>query len=165
MRFSVLALAMLALAGCTVGPNYHQPAAIVPASYKELAGWTVAKPEAAINRGAWWSIYNDPTLDRLESQVAVNNQTIKAAAAAYAEARALVDEARAGFYPTLGANGGISRQSSGRGNLNAGGTFAASPIATDTYTLEGSGAWDLDLWGKVRRQVQSNVAAAEVSAA
>jgi NodT family efflux transporter outer membrane factor (OMF) lipoprotein len=168
MRRHLLFPALLAIAGCTVGPNYHRPNAIVSANHKELSGWVVAQPQAAIDRGAWWSIYHDPTLDRLERQVAISNQTIIAAAAAYAQARALVNEARAGFYPTLGANAGVTEQSSSRGSLSGGGTsraVSATPVTAANYTLEGSGAWDLDLWGKVRRQVQSNVAAAQVSAA
>ncbi len=166
MRRLALAAA-LALAACTVGPNYQRPATIVPAHYKALSGWVIAQPEAAINRGAWWSIFDDQTLDSLESQVVVSNQTIRADAAAYAQARALVDEARAGFYPTLSANAGVARQSSGSGSLTAsnGSQFSTAPVATTDYTLEGSGAWDLDLWGSIRRQVQSSVAAAQVSAA
>ncbi len=151
-------LAACPLVGCTVGPNYHRPAAIVPTHYKELSGWVLAQPEAAINRGAWWAIFNDPTLDALEAQVVVSNQTIRADAFAYAQARALVNEARAGLYPTLAANTGVTRASSTSG-------FSSTPVATTNYTLEGSGAWDLDLWGAIRRQVESEVAAAQVSAA
>jgi len=161
-------VAPLLLAGCMVGPDYHRPAAIVPAHYKELSGWVVAEPQAAINRGAWWSVFDDPVLDALESQVDISNQTIRADTAAYAEARALVNEARASLYPSLSANTGVSEQSSSRGSLSGGGTtaqFTSTPVNTTTYTLEGSGAWDLDLWGAIRRQVQSNVAAAQVSAA
>ena len=168
IKRALLPCAALVLAGCTVGPNYHRPIATVPTHYKELAGWVAAQPQAAINRGAWWSIYDDPELDKLESEVAVSNQTIRAAAAAYAQARALVDEARAGFYPNLSANAGVTEQSSSRGSLSGGGTtraFSTVPVTQATYTLQGTGAWDLDLWGRVRRQVQSNVAAAQVSAA
>jgi NodT family efflux transporter outer membrane factor (OMF) lipoprotein len=168
MRRGLLLCAAFLLAGCTVGPNYHRPAAIVPTHYKELSGWVVAQPQAAINRGAWWSIYDDPTLDRLASQVVVSNQTIQAAAAAYVQARALVDEARAGFYPTVSANAAVTEQSSSRGSLSGGGTtqaFTSEPVTAANYTLEGTGAWDLDLWGRIRRQVQSSVAAAQVSAA
>ncbi|MGH7104564.1 MAG: efflux transporter outer membrane subunit [Acetobacteraceae bacterium] len=166
MRKSGLIAALL-LAGCTVGPNYHRPAAIVPTHYKTLAGWVIATPEAAITRGAWWSIFDDRTLDALESQVNVSNQTIRADVAAYAQARALVDEARAGFYPTLSANGGVTRESGGssRGSGGSGGGLSGQSFTETSYTLEGSGAWDIDLWGRVRREVQSSVAAAQVSAA
>ena len=168
LLLSSLLLAGCPLAACTVGPNYHRPAAIVPTHYKELSGWVVAQPQAAINRGAWWSIFNDPVLDALERQVVVNNQTIRADAFAYAQARALVNEARASLFPTVGANAGVTEQSSSRGSLSSGGTtanFTSAPVTNTSYTLEGSGSWDLDLWGAIRRQVESNVAAAQVSAA
>ncbi|HUC17463.1 MAG TPA: efflux transporter outer membrane subunit [Acetobacteraceae bacterium] len=168
-RLSLVSLAtLLLLGGCMVGPNYHRPAAIVPTHYKELSGWVVAQPQESINRGAWWSVFNDPVLDSLERQVNVSNQTVRADVAAYFQARALVDEARAGLYPTLSANAGVTRQSSSRGSLSGGGTtaaFSAEPVTATNYTLEGTGAWDLDLWGAIRRQVQANVAAAQVSAA
>ncbi|MGH7160727.1 MAG: efflux transporter outer membrane subunit [Acetobacteraceae bacterium] len=157
--------AVLLVAGCTVGPNYHRPAAIVPTHYKTLAGWVIATPEAAITRGAWWSIFDDRTLDALESEVDVSNQTIRADVATYAEARALVDEARAGFYPTVSANSGVTRQSGGTVRAGGGGGLSGQPVTETSYTLEGSGAWDLDLWGRVRREVQSSVAAAQISAA
>ncbi|HUA78583.1 MAG TPA: TolC family protein, partial [Acetobacteraceae bacterium] len=144
-----LAISLL-LSGCMVGPNYHRPVAIVPTHYKELSGWVVAQPQAAINRGAWWSVFDDPTLDALERQVNVSNQTIRADAAAYAQARALVNEARASLYPSVSANTGVTRQSSSRGSLSGGGTtanFSSVPVTATNYTLEGTGAWDLDLWG------------------
>ncbi len=160
-RFAVF----LTLTGCAIGPNYHRPPAIVPTQYKELSGWVAAQPRAEITRGAWWSIYHDPTLDKLEAHVNVSNQTVRAAADAYLEARALVNEARAGLYPSFGTNAGVVRQSSSRSSIGAGGNFSPASITTTTNTLEGTGAWDLDLWGKIRRQIQSSVAAAQASAA
>jgi NodT family efflux transporter outer membrane factor (OMF) lipoprotein len=167
MRGRTLSLTtLLLLGGCMVGPDYHRPAAIVPTHYKELSGWVAAQPQETINRGAWWSIFNDPVLDSLEQQVAVSNQTIRADVAAYFQARALVNEARAGLYPTLSANTGVTRQSQGGGSVSGGRSgFSSTPFTETNYTLEGTGAWDLDLWGAIRRQVQANVAAAQVSAA
>src|SRR5246127_2035786 len=88
--------------GCSVGPNYHRPSAPVAPVYKEFKGWKVAAPNDTIDRGAWWSIYRDPTLDALESQVNISNQNIKQAEAAYAEARAVVHEQQSSFFPSLG---------------------------------------------------------------
>ena len=62
-------LLALVLTACMVGPDYHRADAPVPVAYKELQGWTVAQPQDAVDRGAWWSVYNDPELDRLERQV------------------------------------------------------------------------------------------------
>lgn len=176
MRRSV-ALLLLALSACTVGPDYHRPAAIVPSTYKSLRGWTIAQPQDATNRGPWWTIYHDPVLDRLEAEVDVSNQTIKQFAAQYRTAVALVEEARAGFFPTIGVNAGVTHGSgfsSGRSSsslgtssagsgLGGGGGSGSAPITQ--YTIEGTVDWTPDVWGRIRRQVESQVAAAQVSAA
>lgn len=158
-RLGTLAL-MLVCSACTVGPNYHRPAAIVPTRYKELAGWTIAKPLDGVTRGPWWLIYRDPLLDSLLRQVNVNNQTVKADEAAYRQAVALVREAQASFYPTVGANTGVTRANQGGAGSRG---FSAGPITQ--YTLEGSADWAPDVWGRIRREVESQTAAAQVGAA
>src|SRR5690349_2908506 len=90
---------LLSLVGCTVGPNYQRPAAAIPVAYKET-GWRPARPADAIDRGQWWSVYRDPVLDGLERQIAISNQNIKAAEAAFRQAEAIVAQARAGYFPT-----------------------------------------------------------------
>ncbi len=142
----------LALAACTVGPDYHPPAAPVPAAYKE-AGWQQARPADAIDRGAWWSLYRDPVLDRLERQVDISNQNLKAAAAAFRQAEAIVAQGRAGFFPTaqIGASADRSR-ASGSGRI------------TNFFTTTASAGWVPDLWGKVGRSVEGSLANAQASA-
>ena len=150
-------------------------------AFKELAGWKPATPMDAIDRGAWWSVYRDPVLDGLERQADVTNQTIKAAEAAYRQAAAEVRVARASLFPVIGVNGGVRTNGSGGGGGGGGGGVAVAnsgvggstrsisgsggSSTTTNYTLEGTVDWDLDLWGRIRRQVESNAAAAEVSAA
>ena len=115
MRFP-LALA-LALTGCMVGPDYRKPDAVgLTAAFKEAPpGWTVAQPEDIAAKGEWWTIYNDPLLDRLERQVAISNQNVAEFAAQYREAQATVDIARSSLFPTLGASAGVIRSSRGGG--------------------------------------------------
>ena len=174
-------LAML-LAGCMVGPDYKRPDAPTPVAYKELDGWKPATPLDTINRGAWWSIYNDPELDELESQVTVSNQNVKSFAAAYLAATALVRENQAELFPTVsvtpsvtrsrgggGGGGGASATSSGTGGTGStggtGGGGRSGGITSTEYSVEGNASWSPDIWGKIRRQIESNVAAAQVSAA
>jgi NodT family efflux transporter outer membrane factor (OMF) lipoprotein len=145
---------------CSVGPNYHRPSAPVPAQYKEFKGWKVAAPNDTIDRGAWWSMYRDPTLDGLESLVNVSNQTLKQDEAAFREARAEVREQQSSFFPSLGVTSQIQRQHSGGG---AGLTGSGLPITS--YSLEGTATWEPDIWGKVRRSVESSIAGAQASAA
>ena len=98
--------ASLALSACAVGPDYHRPEATAPPAFKEAQGWTPAVPADGVDRGDWWNLFGDPVLDGLEKRVEVNNQNLKAAEAAYREARAVVAEDRATLFPTLDLTGG-----------------------------------------------------------
>ncbi len=168
----------LALTGCMVGPNYKRPDAPVPVVFKELAGWKPSQPGDAMDRGAWWSVYDDPVLDQLERSVEVSNQTIKQFEAQYRNAVALVAEARAGLFPTVGLSSGVTHSGSGASSGRSSSGFATTGVTTSSgtgfgssggrntqYTLSGTVSWDLDLWGRVRRQVESDVAGAQLSAA
>ena len=142
---------MLALGSCVaVGPDYLKPAAIVPVHYEEIKGWKLASPRDEARKGAWWRAFHDSELDRLEATVAVSNQTLKADEASYRQALALISQARAGLLPTLNFDPTLTRSGPPGGNqLNA----------------QIAGAWTLDVWGRVRRLIEENGAAAEASAA
>ena len=105
-----LVLAAFALSGCAaVGPNFERPAAIVSPQFKEIKGWKIATPRESEPKGAWWSVFHDPELDQLMPDVVVSNQTVKADEANYREALALINEARAGLFPTVQGNGSATR--------------------------------------------------------
>lgn len=157
--FALAALALLA--GCMVGPDYKRPPAPVPADYKE-DGWKPAEPKDAVQRGDWWSIYNDPVLDALEKQIDISNQNLKAAEAAYDEARAVVAEGEAGLFPALSLTGSATR--SGQGHNNAF-SAASGGGSASSIGLSAAASWDLDIWGRLRRTVESDVANAQASAA
>ena len=150
------AVLLTLLSSCEVGPDYHRPGAPVPAAYKELppppAGWSDAKPADGHGGGDWWTVFNDPDLDQLETRLDRDNQTIKESYYAYQNARALVGEARAGLFPTLGATGGISRA-------------RTDNIISNSGNLQANASWDLDVWGRVRRDIESTVAGAQSLAA
>jgi NodT family efflux transporter outer membrane factor (OMF) lipoprotein len=163
-----------------VGPDYRRPpAAGVTEAFKEAPpGWTVAQPSDTSARGAWWSFYDDPILDHLESQVAISNQNVKQYAAQYREALATVDVARSALFPTIGASATVTRSARGGGAYSSSGTAVnnvagnstivaggSKDTATTVTTAEGTADWDLDVWGRIRRQVESDVAAAQVSSA
>jgi NodT family efflux transporter outer membrane factor (OMF) lipoprotein len=169
----VLPLALI-LAACAVGPNYKPAAAPVPTKFKELKGWKLATPSDALDRGDWWSLYRDKHLDFLMRQVEVSNQTVAAQAAAYEEARAVIREAQAALFPTLTANYTYTRTRTGPnvGGSSLSGAAAGSAAAaaghgiyTTTFEPQLVASWDLDLWGKVRRQIEANTAAGQASAA
>ncbi|WP_294541944.1 efflux transporter outer membrane subunit [uncultured Rhodoblastus sp.] len=150
----------LSLAACTVGPDYLRPEAATETRYKELAGWKRAVPRDGIDRGAWWSIYRDPELNRLLPQVEIDNQTVAAALATYELSQAVVRQSQSSLLPGVNAIYDGVRAGEGK-HLNAfGRTFAA----TDFYP-RGTVSWTIDVWGKIRRQIESNVAGAQVDAA
>jgi NodT family efflux transporter outer membrane factor (OMF) lipoprotein len=181
----LLAAGCLALAGCAVGPNYHRPSAPVPTAYKEapvlpvpppavppalpteIATWKAASPEDTRDRGAWWSLFEDPTLDALEREVAISNQNVKEYEAQYRQALALLKEARSAFFPTLGVSASAQRGGGGGGaasTASAVGSGAGGSPHTQ-FVLEPSITWTPDLWGSVRRQVESRKANVQVNAA
>jgi NodT family efflux transporter outer membrane factor (OMF) lipoprotein len=174
-RIARCALAVMAgagLSGCMVGPDYRRPPAIVPVAYKEAPGWTQAQPEDAMPKGDWWTLYGDPDLDRLEPLVVVSNQTLAADYFAYQQALAIVAETQGGLYPTVGLTGSATRSAQGNSgggnvstNVGSGAFSFSSGGARTSGTFEGSVDWTPDIWGKIRREVQGDVAAAQVSQA
>jgi NodT family efflux transporter outer membrane factor (OMF) lipoprotein len=164
IRGAVLALLAIALTGCMVGPDYQRPDAPAPASFKELSGWKISEPRDMADKGAWWSVYQDPELDRLEQMVDISNQTVKSYEAQYRNAVALVAEARGTLFPSIGLSGSATRSSSG-GRSASSGTGTTGGGSGTSYSANGSVSWDLDVWGRIRRQVESQEAGAQVSAA
>ncbi|MGE5270368.1 MAG: TolC family protein, partial [Thiohalocapsa sp.] len=159
-----MAITLLLGAGCTVGPDYRPPLAVVPAAYKEArseAGWRRAIAADALDRGVWWSVFGDPVLDRLERQVDVSNQNLKAAEANFRAAEAIVAQARAGYFPTaqLDASAARSRSSGTLGRSLEGPGSIANRFSTTV-----SASWVPDLWGRIRRTVESDVATAQARA-
>ena len=168
----------LMLSGCVVGPKYHPPAPPPPAPvYKESptqseeAGlWTVAQPADAKLRGKWWEIFNDSELNALEEQLDINNQNIKQFFENFMEARAIVREARAQYFPTLSVAPSFNRSRTSQ-NLNtvpvntSGTGTAAKQLQSTVYSLPLEASWEPDLFGKVRNTVRQAQYAAQVSAA
>src|SRR5262245_17222477 len=157
-------VAALLVTGCSVGPNYVRPDAPMTASYKELGGeWRAARPRDDVLRNAWWELYDDPVLSDLVTEVAAANQNLAAAEARYRQARTLVLQARSNWYPTatFGVSFARSRVSS---TLGGGQGFGRGSVSSD-FTLPGNISWELDLWGKIRRQVEGATASAQSSAA
>jgi len=151
-RLSLLALAAT-LAGCAVGPAYQRPSTPEPAAFKELEGWVPAAPADALERGPWWQLFGDPTLDALVAGVEVSNQNVAAAVANYAAARAAVQQERAALFPAVSLN--LSGDRSG----------VRGQGADSNYRLNLGGSWEPDVWGRLRAGVTSAQAGADASAA
>lgn len=160
-RLSLLALAgalSATLAGCAVGPAYERPdplaaGAALPGAYKEAAGWVPAAPADALERGPWWTLFEDPELDRLAKQVEAANQNVAVAVANYAQARALVAQQRASLFPVV---------SLGAGADSAGG---GERSADNAYRLQIGASWEPDVFGRLRNAVTGAEASAQATAA
>ena len=163
-RLLIITAELTLLAACTVGPDYVKPTAVVPAAYKEATGWKAAQPRDNCIKGAWWEIFNDPQLNALEEQVKISNQNIIAAEAQFREARALVQQARAGYFPTITAGASFTRTRSGVVS-GTGGNASGSTGAISNYQLPVNVSWEPDVWGRVRRMVEASQANAQASAA
>jgi len=159
---ALIPAALTLLTGCAVGPNYVRPTVIVPDAYKEADGWKPARPRDDTSRGAWWEIFADPQLSTLEARVSVSNQNLVVAEAQFRQARALVREARANFFPQVTVGVGVSRS---RPSSSVPAGSGASSGAQSNYTLPLDVSWGLDVWGRIRRMVESNQAGAQASAA
>jgi outer membrane protein TolC len=162
-----VAVAIFLVTACAVGPDYKRPKFDAAAGYKEQSGWKPSEPNDALSRGAWWTIFNDETLSELESKIDISNENVKAAAAAYDQARAMVEQAQAGFWPTVALSASRQRGSERTGTLPGGSTVSFNtPNNTQTTNTVGVTAdWTLDIWGQIRRTVESNRASAQASAA
>jgi NodT family efflux transporter outer membrane factor (OMF) lipoprotein len=166
--------------GCHIGPAYHPPVITPPPAFKEAppatppadttsqsqdnGTWTVAQPSDTKIRGDWWAIFNDPELNDLEGQLDINNQNIKLSFENFMEARALVREARAQYFPTVSIGPSYSRQRSS-GNLGATTSTANPGKESQIYALPLDVSWTPDLFGRIREEVRNAQYSAQASAA
>ncbi|MGD0613974.1 MAG: efflux transporter outer membrane subunit [Verrucomicrobiota bacterium] len=160
----LLATGFAVLAGCAVGPDYHRPEAVksgpVPGAFTDQGSptngpqWKAAEPSAQLPRGVWWEIFGDAELNRLETLAGADNQDLAASAARFEQARAGVGIARANFFPQLSVQPNLIRQ---RTSVNAPqlGMAAGASYTYNTYMVPLDLSWELDLWGRVRRQTES----------
>ncbi|PMS37616.1 efflux transporter outer membrane subunit [Trinickia symbiotica] len=164
---TLIAAAAVTLGGCAVGPDYKRPDTPMPASFKEAPpGWKVAEPSDHADRGPWWSVYHDERLDALMDKLDSANQSIAQFAAAYRQARALVAEARAAYFPIIGASASATR--SGQ-QLSSSSSFLASSGSrsriSNNFDVSLDATWEPDLWGKVSRTVSAERAGEQGAAA
>ena len=178
------AISLFVVAGCNVGPKYHQPAATPqapPMTYKETpeqnpessGDWKIAQPQDAMLHGKWWEIYHDPELNGLEEQLNINNQNIKQFFENFMEARTLIAQARSQLYPTLSVGPAYTYSHPSANLRNTTGTTGASGASSSSgatknselATLPFSASWEPDLWGKVRNLIHEQQYNAQLSAA
>ncbi len=158
----LLAIAALQLSGCVVGPKYRTPTVQAPPAYKEIGDWKPAQPSDQNLGGAWWKIFQDPQLDALEDQVNVSNQNLKAAEAQYRQARAVLRYYRADYYPTVTAGPSATRT---RISANAPTSTLLRGATYNDFVFPFDVSYQADVWGRVRKNVESYREQAQASAA
>jgi len=164
--------ALVFLAGCAVGPDYKRPeATTIPAAYAGVTntgatnGWKVAQPQGHLPKGNWWEVFGDPELNALEVQAAAANQQLKIAVARFAEARAQMDVTRSGLFPNIALSGSAIRQRDSPNSPSTTTGEATGHSATyNDFTLPLDFSYEADLWGRVRRSVESARAQMQASA-
>jgi NodT family efflux transporter outer membrane factor (OMF) lipoprotein len=145
-----------------VGPAYRRPTAEVPATYKELGNWKEAGPNDRNLGGNWWEMFQDQQLNALELQVNVSNQNLKAAEAQYTQARALVRYNRAAYFPTLSGGANASRN---KISNNRPPSLTTNGRTYNDFQIPFDLSYEVDVWGRIRRTVESYRDQAQASAA
>ncbi len=153
---------VLSIAGCAVGPKYHRPAVQVPPAYKEGGDWKPAQPNDQNLGGAWWQIFQDSQLNALEDQINVSNQNLKAAEAQYTQSRALLRYDRAGYYPSIFAGASATRN---RISNNRPPSLNTDGVTYSDFQIPLELSYEVDVWGRVRKTVESQRSQAQASAA
>ena len=146
------------LAGCTVGPNYSRPATPAPADYSEPH---VSKSLGDVDLAAWWHTFGDPELDKLVNRAVVRNLDVETATARITEARAQERVAGAAASPEVSARASATPQRISENAIplppgsGGGGTFGLPGAEFTTWHVGFDASWEIDLFGKTRRSVES----------
>ena len=156
----------LTLTGCLVGPNYHRPSVDAPTAWKEPPpeGWKTATPHDEIAKGNWWTVFGDPELDDLETQAIAANQNLQAAAQRVLEARAQALATKSNLYPNVSAGFSPSRARN-TGTRIIGPGLQTSAYDANLFSLPVEATYEVDLWGQIRRSIESANALTQMSVA
>ena len=160
-----VAMIVTGISACAVGPDYQRPAIAVGEEFKASQsdtanpGWVRAQPQDDVLRSDWWTVFEDETLDQMMDNLLGANFDLARAEALYRQSQATLKATQAGFFPTLGASTSATR--SGQGAGDAGGGSGVQ----NHYNLTGTVSWEADVWGRIRRSVESERAAVQASAA
>lgn len=157
-RAAVAGFSCLLLGACAVGPDYHVPRQDVGAVYRHApeGQWRPAQPRDTALPVRWWQGFEDAGLNTLMARMPDANPDLAQAEAQYRQAQAALGTARSGLFPSL--DGGVSASRAGQG------ISSANNPATN-YSLTASVSWELDLWGRVRRDIEAARAGAQASQA
>jgi NodT family efflux transporter outer membrane factor (OMF) lipoprotein len=163
-------LVLMAAAGCAVGPDYHRPPAVaapdtVPPGWQPQAPWPEASPRDGALKGDWWKLFRDAELDALVERALSSNQNLRVAAARLEQARDQVTVARADFYPTVGLTASAARTKTSANRPQALYSLPNQSTVQNAFLIGPTVNWELDLFGRIRREVEGARASAQQAAA
>ncbi|ANF27135.1 efflux transporter outer membrane subunit [Stutzerimonas stutzeri] len=165
LRPLAIVVMTFSLGACTLGPDYQRPELPMAAEFKRAEGWKVANPADVLERGSWWRLYGDAKLDALVERLNASNQNLAAAEAQYRQARALVRGARSQLFPTVGGSAGATRAGQGSSTSSAAQSGNGLSGISESYSVGLDAAWELDIWGRLRRNLEANRANMQATAA
>ncbi|HEY1940089.1 MAG TPA: efflux transporter outer membrane subunit [Candidatus Angelobacter sp.] len=161
---SVLSLAAF-LGGCAVGPNYHRPDVATAPAWKEQPPWRAADPKDSMPKGDWWTTFTDAELTGYEAEALKANQTIEAARYQLAQARASARITQSGLFPQLSAGVSAQRAQTSAGKPTTTGIPLSAPSTSNDFLIPFNLTWEADVFGGVRRNVESANATYQATAA
>ena len=149
------------LAGCAVGPDYHRPSAAIPPAWQPAEPWHEATPSDTALKGDWWELFQDPALDPLVEQALANNQNLRVAAARLEQARGQLSVARSALFPAVGLSASALRRKDSANRPLGAFSSGNQTTAQNDFVIGPSVGYELDLFGRVRREVEGARASAE----
>jgi NodT family efflux transporter outer membrane factor (OMF) lipoprotein len=148
-----------------VGPAYKRPSAEIPNTWKGQGPWQAAAPKDAIPKGSWWQIYHDAELERFEQELLQANQSLTAAQDRLLQARSLARVATSAYFPTVNADPNGQRQRISGNRPLSGSPIAPRPVTQNVFNLPFAISYEVDLFGRVRRNLEAANASLQGSAA
>jgi outer membrane protein, multidrug efflux system len=167
LLLSITIIGALMFTGCVVGPNYNRPSVQTPSAWKEPPpeGWKTATPHDEISKGSWWSIFSDPQLNDLETQAITANQNLQAAAQRVIEARANALATRSNLFPSVSGGFSPGRARVSGTKIVGAGNLEETAFSANIFSLPVQASYEVDLWGQIRREVESANALTQKSVA
>jgi outer membrane protein, multidrug efflux system len=160
-RAALSALTAALLAGCAVGPDYHRPSADVPPAWQPEAPWREATPTDAALKGSWWELFQDPQLNPLVDKALSSNQNLRVAAARLEQAQAQLSIARSALFPEIDLASSASRSKDSANRPLAAYNAPNQSTVQNDFRLGPSVNYEIDLFGRVRREVEGARATAQ----
>src|SRR5215467_2683769 len=158
-------LVLCSMAAFAADQKYTKPDVVAPQAWQSSIPWQTATPLDSLPKNAWWKVFGDSELDQYEDRAMANNQSLRAATARLAQARAFARVTAAGLYPELDAGVSADRQRLSANRPTNGATITPSAVTQNIFNIPFTLNYEVDLFGRVRYGLQAVNASLQASAA